>query len=182
MHALNKGTWDFLSNFIFFTPRTCRTNISSLYHFKNERVLRQTNTSARARVKVTGITGFILKFDVKLSPVQKQIDAFNYIANCVVITVEFVYGVFQCNNSRGNEMKLLSVRTFSIVACGSITVQSGCLQIPKLWTKKHSRESLTKFSFGTVLLYNVVSFSLGMQHYKIPLSKRRCNWKVLVDH
>ena len=44
----------------------------------NEQVLRQTNTSARARVKVTGITGFILKFDVKLSPVQKQIDAFNY--------------------------------------------------------------------------------------------------------
>lgn len=41
----------------------------------NEQVLRQTNTSARARVKVTGITGFILKFDVKLSPVQKQIDA-----------------------------------------------------------------------------------------------------------
>ena len=61
--------------FFFFTPRTCRTNISSLYHFKNEQVLRQTNTSARARVKVTGITGFILKFDVKLSPVQKPIDA-----------------------------------------------------------------------------------------------------------
>lgn len=100
----------------------------------------------------------------------------------VGITVEFVYGVFQCNNSRGNEMKLLSVRTFSIVACGSITVQSGCLQIPKLWTKKHSRESLTKFSSGTVLLHNVVSFSLGMQLYKIPLSKRRCDhWKVLVD-
>ena len=65
----------FFPTLFFFTPRTCRTNISSLYHFQNEQVLRQTNTSARARVKVTGITGFILKFDVKLSPVQKHIDA-----------------------------------------------------------------------------------------------------------
>lgn len=113
--------------------------------------------------------------------IKGKIHAFNYIVNCVGLTVEFLYGICQYNNLKGKWTEIIvSSHFFSWFYYCTKWLSS---KPHKLWTEKHSRERLTTFSSGTVLLYNVVSFSLGMQLYKIPLRKRRCNhWKVLVDH
>ena len=65
----------FFPTLFFFYAKDMQDKYIKFISFSKRTSSKANKHSARARVKVTGITGFILKFDVKLSPVQKHIDA-----------------------------------------------------------------------------------------------------------
>ena len=102
MHAMNKSILEifFLTLFLFLRQGHAG-QIYQVYIIKR--------TSSRANKYIgtcSGESDGYDRFQIEILRqsfhlIKGKIHAFNYIANCVGLTVEFLYGICQCNNLKG---------------------------------------------------------------------------------